>query len=203
MVQRHLAARGISDVRVLDAMAAVPREAFMPESQQHSAYSDHAYPIGCGQTISQPFTVAFMLQAARLQSTDRVLEIGTGSGYGAAVLSLLVQEVETVERIPTLADAAASQLRAGKYMNVRVHQDDGTQGLIEHAPYNAIVVTAGAKTLPPSYRQQLAEDGRIIIPLGDSPQRQQMCRVIRAGGTYTTEQLGTFVFVPLVGDCGW
>lgn len=203
MVRRQLVARGITDERVVAAMQTVEREAFMAPEQREEAYGDHACPIDCGQTISQPYTVAFMAMSAHIKSTDRILEIGTGSGYGAAILSRLAETVYTIERIPALAKSAAARLREQHCDNVHVHQGDGTHGLPAHAPYDAIVVTAGAKELPAAYPDQLADGGRIIIPVGNDPQQQQMLRFTKAGEYLRSESLGSFVFVPLVGDSGW
>lgn len=199
MVDRQLKPRGIEAPRVLAAMLAVPREEFVPESLRHEAYADGPLPIGAGQTISQPFTVAWMLQALELEGSENVLEIGTGSGYGAAVLSLLAASVHTVERIPRLFHAAASRLQRLGYANVHVHLDDGTLGCPEYAPYDAIVVTAAAAVLPEAYIEQLADGGRIVIPLGE-PSGQTLCRYHRIGESLRQIDLGRFVFVPLVGN---
>lgn len=203
MVEGQLRGRGIRDRRVLQAMAAVPREEFVPAAMRHAAYRDAALPIGFGQTISQPFTVAFMCEALRLQGTEKVLEIGAGSGYSAAVLSLLCGEVHTVERIPELAELARERLRRLGYENARVYAADGTLGLPAAAPYDGIVVTAGAPALPPQYASQLAEGGRIVIPMGPLPTSQEMCRFTRRGDDLEREELGSFAFVPLIGAAGW
>lgn len=198
MVSDQLQRRGIDDPRVLAAMQQVPRHAFVSASQLPHAYEDRPLEIGQGQTISQPFTVAFMAQAIQLQGPEKVLEIGTGSGYGAAVLAQLAAEVHTVERIPELAKTAQARLTALGYTNVQVHYRDGTLGLPELAPFDAIVVTAGAPQLPTAYLAQLSEGGRLVIPIGQSPHQQTMHRIKRQGDTYQQEFLGTFVFVPLV-----
>ncbi len=203
MVDQQLRGRGISDPRVLQAMAAVPREAFVPESRRHEAYDDGPLPIGFGQTISQPYTVAFMCEALQLRGGERVLEIGTGSGYGAAVLSLLADEVYTVERVPELAREAQQRLQQLGYANVHVCVGDGTLGWPPAAPYDAIVVTAGGSGLPEPYLQQLAEGGRIVIPLGSNPYSQSLYRFVRCHGELRVEHLGAFAFVPLVGAHGW
>lgn len=197
MVTEQLLERGISDRRVLDAMGRVPREEFVPASLLHKAYDDCALPIAYEQTISQPYTVAFMCQEARLHGSDLVLEIGTGSGYGAAVLSLLVQAVHTVERIEPHYRAAAERLVRLGYQNVRVHLDDGSLGLVREAPFDAIICTAGAEELPTAYQDQLADGGRLIIPLGP-PGHQQMFRLTRRGDDWYGNKLGSFGFVPLV-----
>jgi protein-L-isoaspartate(D-aspartate) O-methyltransferase len=163
------------------------------------AYDDRALPIGLEQTISQPYTVAFMCQEARITSSDIVLEIGTGSGYGAAVLSLLSREVHTIERIEELFQMARDRLARLGYDNVHVYLDDGTQGLPQEAPFDAIVCTAGAEFLPEAYQQQLADGGRLVIPIGP-PAHQQMIRLTRRGDAWDRDNLGSFGFVPLVGD---
>jgi protein-L-isoaspartate(D-aspartate) O-methyltransferase len=197
MVVQQLERRGIRDPRVLEAMDWVPREEFLPADLRGEAYEDRALPIGLEQTISQPFTVAFMCQEARLTADDKVLEIGTGSGYGAAVLSLLAREVHTVERIAEFGHSAQQRLTALAYTNVYVHVDDGTQGLRREAPFNAIIVTAGAESIPPAFQEQLADGGRLVIPVGP-PAYQQMVRLTRAGDQFMRDELGSFGFVPLV-----
>lgn len=203
MVARQLRPRGIDDPRVLQAMSNVPRELFVPERLQSSAYDDGALPIDEGQTISQPYTVAFMCQAAQLKPADRVLEIGTGSGYGAAVLSQIVHRVDTIERLPDLAKTAHARLTRLGYKNVAVHVGDGTRGWPAAAPYDAIIVTAGGTQLPSAYVEQLSEGGRVIIPLGSTPRNQAMKRYTRQGKQLNEENLGRFAFVPLVGEYGW
>jgi protein-L-isoaspartate(D-aspartate) O-methyltransferase len=197
MVVQQLERRGIRDPRVLEAMEWVPREEFVPHDLRDLAYEDRALPIGLEQTISQPFTVAFMCEAARLAAGDKVLEIGTGSGYGAAVLSLLAREVHTIERLESLHHAARERLQRLGYTNVRVYLDDGTAGLPQEAPFDAILVTAGAGSVPAAYQEQLAEGGRLLIPLGP-PSFQQMVRLTRRGINLDHEDLGSFGFVPLV-----
>ncbi len=193
----------IHDRRVLAAMTAVPREEFVPQKLRALAYTDQALPIACGQTISQPYTVAFMCQALKLRGGERVLEVGTGSGYGAAVLSLLADEVITVERIEFLASTAAERLANLGYHNVQVHTTDGTLGWPAGAPYDAIVVTAAAATLPPAYLEQVKEGGRIVMPVGRLASGQTMCRFTRRGDEAVVEELGSFAFVPLIGEQGW
>jgi protein-L-isoaspartate(D-aspartate) O-methyltransferase len=199
MVVHQLERRGIHDPRVLEAMEWVPREEFVPPELLDLAYDDRALPIGLDQTISQPYTVAFMCQEARVTAGDKVLEIGTGSGYGAAVLSLLARELHTIERIEELFQAARERLARLSYDNVRVYLDDGTRGLAQEAPFNAIICTAGAEVLPDAYQQQLADGGRLVIPIGP-PAHQQMIRLIRRGDKWDRDNLGSFGFVPLVGD---
>jgi protein-L-isoaspartate(D-aspartate) O-methyltransferase len=190
--------RGIHDPRVLEAMDWVPRHEFVQPDLQQQAYDDRALPIELEQTISQPFTVSFMCQEARPTAGDKVLEVGTGSGYCAAVLSLLAREVHTVERIEELFATARERLRRLHYKKVHCYLDDGTLGLPKKAPFDAIIVAAGAKSLPTAYQEQLAEGGRLIIPIGP-PSRQQMFRYTRRGSTFERDDLGSFGFVPLVG----
>lgn len=197
MVTQQLEDRGIADPRVLEAMEWVPRDRFVPPEMIDLAYDDRALPIGLDQTISQPYTVAFMCQEAQLRPTDKVLEIGTGSGYGAAVLSLLAREVHTIERIDDHFRKARERLRRLGYDNVHVYRDDGTLGLPEEAPFDVILVTAGAAEIPRAYQEQLADGGRIVMPVGP-PARQQMIRLTRQGEHWLREYLGTFGFVPLV-----
>ena len=202
MVEEQIRRRGIHDAEVLAAMQRVPREKFVPEAVRHQAYCDWPLPIGLGQTISQPYTVAFMAASLQLRGDERVLEIGTGSGYGAAVLSQLAQVVHTVERLASLAEQARMRLAETGCTNVIVHLGDGTQGLPEHAPFDAIVVTAAARVLPEPYREQLADGGRIVIPIGGRTS-QSLTRFTRHGNRMTREHLGGFAFVPLIGECGW
>ena len=199
MVVEQLERRGIHDPRVLEAMEWVPRHEFVPTELIDLAYDDRALPIGLEQTISQPYTVAFMCQEARLTANDKVLEIGTGSGYCAAVLSLLAREVHTVERLEELFRMARGRLVRLGYQNVHCYLDDGTLGLPQEAPFDAIVVAAGAESLPTAYQEQLADGGRLIIPIGP-PSRQQMFRFTRHGNAFNRDELGSFGFVPLVSD---
>ncbi len=203
MVERQLRARGISDSRVLAAMADVPRDAFVPERLKGAAYDDNPLPIGSGQTISQPYTVAFMAQALELSPTDLVLEIGTGSGYSAAILGRLAAQVHSVERIDALAQHAQEVLQSLAADNVQVHVGDGSLGWPDAAPYQAIIVTAGAAALPLTYLDQLAEGGRILIPLGRVRHRQTLILFRLRGGELEVIDLGRFAFVPLVGEHGW
>ena len=203
MIRETLVARGIGDARVLAAMGTVPREEFVPQQFQSEAYGDCPLPIGSGQTVAQPYTVAFMVEALQLKGPERVLEIGTGSGYGAAVLAHLANEVHTVERILLLAQQAQNRLVRLGYRGVHVHAADGTLGLPSCAPFDAIVVTAGAKQLPQAYHTQLAEGGRIVIPIGSNPSSQKLYRFTRQGHQLVKEDLGQFAFVPLIGKHGW
>src|SRR3954466_8740115 len=197
MVIEQLEQRGIHDPRVLEAMDWVPREEFVPHDLIKLAYNDRALPIGHEQTISQPYTVAFMCQEARVAAKDRVLEIGTGSGYAAALLSLLAWEVHTIERIHSLFGSARDRLARLGYKNAHCHLDDGTLGLPSEAPFDAIVVAAGAETLPEAFQEQLAEGGRLIIPVG-ALARQQMIRLTRHADEFIRDDLGAFGFVPLI-----
>lgn len=203
MVQRQLACRAISDSRVLAAMENVPREQFVSPAQQGEAYDDGPLPIGFGQTISQPFTVAYMLQALQLQGSERVLEIGTGCGYAAAILALLADRVETIERISELAETAGQRLARLGLDNVTVHTGDGTLGLPEFAPYDAIVAAASSASLPSPYLEQLGDGGRIVLPLGQGSYGQRLFRMTRHGQQLDREDLGGFAFVPLIGRHGW
>lgn len=204
MVTEHLMARGIKDAAVLRAMREVPREAFLPRDMERFAYDDSPLPIAAGQTISQPYIVAYMIEALELRGTERVLEIGTGSGYAAAVLSRCAAEVFTVERIDILADDARRKLETLGYRNVRVELSDGTMGWADHAPYDGIVVTAGAPEVPEELQAQLAIGGRLVIPVGPTPHLQNLVRVRKdAQGELKREELCAVRFVPLIGKQGW
>jgi protein-L-isoaspartate(D-aspartate) O-methyltransferase len=204
MVERQLAARGIRDPAVLKAMAKVPREKFVPKEWTRFAYKDSPLPIGQGQTISQPYIVALMTEALELLPGDRVLEIGAGSGYAAAILSHIAKQVYTVERHASLARVAEERFRRLGYDNIQVGHHDGTLGWVEHAPYEAIVVTAGGPEIPEPLLEQLAVGGRLVIPVGTTPQMQRLIRVRRASqDEYQRENLGAVRFVPLVGEEGW
>jgi protein-L-isoaspartate(D-aspartate) O-methyltransferase len=204
MVAGEIAARGVEDPLVLDAMRAVPREDFVSAGLAEYAYEDGPLPIGHGQTISQPYIVAVMTAAARVRPGNRVLEIGTGSGYGAAVLSEIAAEVYTVERIGALADSARDRLAALGYGNVHVRCGDGTLGWAEHAPYDAIIVTAGGPTVPRALLDQLKPGGRLVMPLGSELRAQRLIRRTRTGPeTYTQDDLEWVAFVPLLGEQGW
>jgi protein-L-isoaspartate(D-aspartate) O-methyltransferase len=204
MVADQIAARGLDDPLVLDAMRAVPREDFVPAEERDLAYEDGPLPIGHGQTISQPYIVAAMTAAARVRPGERVLEIGTGSGYGAAVLSKIAAEVYTMERIGALTESAKDRLAALGYDNVHVRSGDGTLGWPEHAPYDAIVVTAGGPSVPPALLAQLKPGGRLVMPLGSSQRLQRLVRLTRTGPeTYAEDELEPVAFVPLIGEQGW
>ncbi len=204
MIREQLEYRGISDPAVIAAMGDVPREEFVPTDLRAYAYEDGPLPIGEGQTISQPYMVAYMTEALELSRDDRVLEIGTGSGYAAAVLSRIVEEVHTVERIAGLAAIARERLDRLGYQNIQIHVGDGSLGWPEKAPYDAIVVTAGAPDIPQSLTEQLAVGGRLVIPVGHSLTFQTLVRVRRAGkNDYRRESLMAVMFVPLIGAAGW
>lgn len=198
MVRRQLIDRGIRDQRVLDAMAWAPRERFVPESQRVAAYADRAMPIGHDQTISQPYVVAFMAEAARIREGDRVLEVGAGCGYAAAVLSRLAARVDATERIQALAARARANLAAVGCRNVHVHLAGDRLGLPDAEPFDAIVVSAAAEHPPQDLLGQLAEGGRLVVPVGPHGEGQQMQRYTRRGGELEVEDLGGFSFVPLV-----
>ena len=202
MVEEQLRARGGFSARVLEAVAAVPRHEFVPAEWLHAAYADKPLPIGDGQTISQPYMVAAMTEAAELTGRERVLEVGTGSGYQAAILSCLAREVMTIESQPRLAEAAAARLAILGYANLRVFQGDGTLGWPAAAPFDAIVVTAAAPDIPPPLVEQLAEGGRLVIPVGDT-QQQELLVVRKAAGETTQERRHYCRFVPLIGRYGW
>lgn len=194
---------GIRDERVLAALGHVPREAFVAPAQRLAAYRDAPLPIGAGQTISQPFVVARMAEALDLETGDRVLEIGTGSGYAAAVLARLAGDVHSVERHPELARSAAERLARLGIDRVRVHVGDGTLGWPEAAPYDAIVVAAASPSVPPALLEQLRAGGRLVIPVGD-PEAQSLWRLVRRpDGRCDALDLGPVRFVPLVGAAGW
>jgi protein-L-isoaspartate(D-aspartate) O-methyltransferase len=198
MVERQLAARGIADTRVLEAMGRVPREAFVAPDLAEFAYDDNPLPIGEGQTISQPYIVALMAEAARIRPGARVLEVGAGSGYAAAVLAHLAQEVVTVERHASLAEGARRVLSSLGYDNVEVLHGDGSKGHSARAPYDAILVAAGAPAPPDALKQQLAEGGRLVIPVSVDG-RQELRVIARSGDSFTSEDLGAVRFVPLLG----
>jgi protein-L-isoaspartate(D-aspartate) O-methyltransferase len=202
MVDRQLRKRDIRSPRVLEAMSSVPRHLFVPPEHMGDAYTDSPLPIGTGQTISQPYMVAAMAEALLLEGSEKVLEIGAGSGYQAAVLSLLAREVIAVESYPVLADAARIRLARLGYNNVRVETGDGSLGWPPDAPYDAILVTAGAPDVPPPLIDQLAEGGRLVIPVGSAKQ-QELLRILKREGRTTQESLIACRFVPLLGLFGW
>ena len=197
MVREHLQARDISDPQVLEVMGRVPRHEFVPAILRSRAYADHALPIAEGQTISQPYIVALMTQLAEIEEDHAVLEVGTGSGYQSAIE--MVREVHTIEIIPELAESAQAKLLALGYENVHVKTGDGYLGWAEHAPYDAILVTAAAPEVPPPLVAQLALGGILVIPVGPQSQVQKLLRIEKAkDGTTTTKEIIPVVFVPLV-----
>lgn len=203
MVDRQLISRGLSNPSVLEAMRTVPRHEFVPLDNQRFSYDDHPIPIGCGQTISQPFMVAYMAEAAKIAPTDIVLEIGTGCGYSACVLSHLCEQLYTVETIAELANRAKEQLKS--YANIHCFLSDGSLGLVDFAPFNAIVVTAGAPQIPQSLKDQLAINGRLVIPVYNKVLgHEELLRVTKlSADEFVTENLMGVRFVPLVGEEGW
>jgi protein-L-isoaspartate(D-aspartate) O-methyltransferase len=202
MVAEQLASRGVRDPRVLDAFLKAPRHLFVGEDDVDRAYLDRPLPIGHGQTISQPFIVALTLQLARLQGDERVLEIGTGSGYQTFLLSQLAREVYTVERIAALADRARTLLEALGCANVRFRVGDGSLGWPEEAPYEAIVVSAGAPEMPPALKEQLKVGGRLVAPVGGEEQ-QTLTVLTRTATGWETSNGGPCLFVKLIGEGGW
>lgn len=202
MVASQIAGRGVTSPRVLGAMRRVPRHLFVPRPEQGQAYEDHPVPIGFGQTISQPYMVGAMTEWLDLAADERVLEIGTGSGYQAAVLSLLVREVITIERHPELARQAAERLRGLGYDNVSVITGDGTLGHAEGAPYDAILVTAGSPAVPEQLPGQLAVGGRLVCPAGGRD-CQRLIKITRTARGFEETKGFACLFVPLIGAQGW
>ncbi len=198
MVARDLKGRGIRDPRVIEAMRTVPRETFMPPELVREAYADRALPIGHGQTISQPYIVALMVEALGLRGTETVLEIGVGSGYATAVLSRLANWVVGVERVPELVESSRERLRGLGVENIEIHLGDGWRGWPGEAPYDGIVVSAAPPEIPPDLIQQLAEGGRLVLPLGEETETQMLTVVTRRGREATTRSLCPCKFVPLV-----
>lgn len=197
MIAEHLRARGIHDVRVLDAMRSVPRERFVNHELASNAYDDRALPIDCSQTISQPYIVALMTQALEVAPAHRILEIGTGSGYQAAVLATLGAVVYTIERHPKLAESAYARLNLLGFPSVHVCIGDGSLGLSAQAPYDRVIITAATPAIPPSVWQQLAEGGIAVVPLGGTDQ-QSLCRVHKVAGQPRFQLLASCRFVPLL-----
>jgi protein-L-isoaspartate(D-aspartate) O-methyltransferase len=204
MVERYIAAYGVRDELVLGAMDKVPRDLFLPREFREFAYEDSPLPIGDEQTISQPYIVAFMAEALMLKGGEKVLEIGAGSGYGAAVLAEIAAEVYTVERLGKLAERAAATLAELGYRNVHVLHGDGSRGWPQHAPYDGIVVAAGAPRIPESLKEQLKIGGRLVIPVGVHQRAQELIRTVRISqNEYRREDIGDVRFVPLIGAEGW
>jgi protein-L-isoaspartate(D-aspartate) O-methyltransferase len=204
MVRVQIAGRGVRDSRVLDAMLAVPREEFVTEDLAEFAYDDGPLPIGEAQTISQPYIVAMMIEAAEVRPSDRVLEVGAGSGYAAAVLSRIVAKVYAIERHASLAEEARARFRKLGYDNIELRVGDGTRGWPEAAPFDAILVAASAPEIPPALQEQLAIEGRLVLPVGKHLFTQRLRRVRRRSETELEgEDLGGVAFVPLIGEQGW
>lgn len=203
MVEEQIEARGVCDERVIQAMLEVPRHQFVSDNQQIYAYDDRPLPIGQGQTISQPYIVAFMIEALEPIATDRVLEIGTGSGYAASVLSRVVSEVYSIETVEVLAARAKKTIEQLEYKNVHLRTGDGTRGWPDAAPFDGILVSAGAPVIPASLVAQLAPGGRLLIPVGDRVD-QSLLRLRRSpNGDLVQENLAVVRFVPLIGEEGW
>lgn len=202
MVESQLRARGIADEKVLDVMSKVPRHLFTDEAFHSQAYSDYPLPIGNEQTISQPYMVALMTEALKLKKTDRVLEIGTGSGYQTAVLSMLAEKIYSIERISALTERAGKVLDSLSCSNVILRVNDGTRGWPDEAPFDAILVTAGAPEIPQVLLDQLATGGRLVIPVG-SESLQELLRLTKTEGGIKKEFLGACRFVKLIGEHGW
>jgi len=200
MVEKDIKARGVRDPLVLKAMLTVPRHLFVDENQRNRAYNDHPLPIGEDQTISQPYVVALMTQAVGLKGNERVLEIGTGSGYQAAILSGIVKEVFTIEIKKGLYETVRSRLQSLGYTNIQVKHGDGYYGWEAYAPFDVIMVTASANHIPPPLLVQLREGGRLIIPLGSTVFYQNLTLVKKEKGTHTIKELGGVAFVPMTGQ---
>jgi protein-L-isoaspartate(D-aspartate) O-methyltransferase len=204
MVTDQLVRRGIRDARVLDAMRQVPREEFVDRANRAHVYEDRPLPIGSGQTISQPYIVAYMIEALQLTGGEKVLEIGGGSGYAAAVLARIADHVFTIERLPELASRAQMNLAAAGARNVTVRCADGTQGWPEEAPFDAILVSAGAPEVPRPLLDQLKIGGTMVVPVGYDPTSQDLIRVLRtAADNFERTTLTSVRFVPLIGEEGW
>jgi len=202
MVEQQIATRGVRDPRVLSAMRDVPRHLFIPPPYDRSAYEDCPLPIGNGQTISQPYIVALMTELLKPAPSDHVLEIGAGCGYQAAVLSVLVCKVTTIERIPAVADIARNNLAAHHYDNIDLIVGDGTLGYPKNAPYNGIIITASAPDIPSPLIDQLNENGRLVAPVG-SRDIQELVVLEKHNDAITKERHGGVRFVPLIGEYGW
>jgi protein-L-isoaspartate(D-aspartate) O-methyltransferase len=204
MVERQIAGRGIKDARLLAAMRAVPREMFVPEAARALAYEDGPLPIEAGQTISQPYIVALMIEAAGVAPGSRVLEIGAGSGYAAAILSRIAAEVVAIERHAALADLAAARMDRLGYANVRIETGDGSAGWPAAAPYDAILVAASGSHVPEALVRQLRTGGTLVMPVGPPGGAQNLVRITRLGGAdWKQEELAPVRFVPLIGVQGW
>ena len=204
MVERQLRRRGIDEQHILRAFLDVPREEFVGSEHAHLAYADHPLPIEAGQTISQPFIVASMIQAAEIEPGDAVLEIGAGSGYAAAVIGRIAGRVLAIERHPELARIAGERIDRLGYSNIRIIEGDGTRGCREEAPFDAILAAASGSHVPDSLIDQLAPGGRLVMPVGDPGEVQKLVKVRRnRDGSTEREDLGAVRFVPLIGEEGW
>jgi protein-L-isoaspartate(D-aspartate) O-methyltransferase len=204
MIERQIANRGISEPVILEAFRAVPREEFLAQDYRDLAYGDHPLPIEAGQTISQPYIVALMLRAAEIKFGDRVIEIGAGSGYAAAVMSRIAGEVVAVERKRELVDVARERMNRLGFDNVRIVEGDGTRGWDAEAPYDAILAAASGSHVPKPWVDQLADGGRIVMPVGEPDAIQKLVKVTKGpAGHLITEDLGSVRFVPLIGEEGW
>ena len=202
MVDGQIISRGVTDPRVLGAFLEVPRHLYVPKRQQGNAYQDRPLAIGLGQTISQPYIVAYMTEKLLLKGDERVLEIGTGSGYQAAILGILAGEVHSVERHPALAENAERLLRELGHNNIQVHLGDGTSGWPDFAPYQAMMVTAAGPDVPEPLLEQLDDGGRLVMPVG-SKGSQYLVKIERRGDDFLRENLTPVAFVPLIGEHGW
>jgi protein-L-isoaspartate(D-aspartate) O-methyltransferase len=204
MIERQLRRRGIDEPEILDAFRAVPREAFISDQYAHLAYGDHPLPIEANQTISQPYIVALMIQAARIKPGDKVLEIGAGSGYAAAVISRIAGKVVGIERQHALVEVARERLRRLGYDNVEIVEGDGTKGYPNHAPFDAILAAASGSHVPKALIEQIAPGGSIVMPIGEPGWAQKLVRVTKADdGSLQQSDLGGVRFVPLIGEEGW
>lgn len=204
MVREQIERRGVRDTAVLEAMRKVPREVFVPAALRERAWDDTPLPIAEGQTISQPYIVAWMIEAVALRRSDRVLEIGAGSGYACAVASRIAARVDAVERHATLCADAAARLAELGYANVAIHHADGSAGWLAGAPYDAILVAASGPRIPAALREQLAIGGRLVMPVGADVFDQRLCRLTRVGEDDEREEdIGGVIFVPLIGAQGW
>ncbi|MDD3652968.1 MAG: protein-L-isoaspartate(D-aspartate) O-methyltransferase [Desulfotomaculaceae bacterium] len=203
MIEEQLILRGINNRDILQSMLIVPRHCFVSKQYQAYAYDDCPLPISAGQTISQPYIVALMVKALKPANTDRVLEIGTGSGYAAAVLSRIVAMVYTIERHEALGNEAQARLKALKYDNIQVRIGDGTKGWYEKSPFDGIIVSAGAPNIPQSLVDQLKPGGHIVVPVGDEITQELLILYKKHDGETSIEKIGAVRFVPLIGDEGW
>lgn len=204
MIRRQIEARGITDETILEAFRQVPREAFVSSQHAHLAYDDHPLPIEAGQTISQPYIVALMIEAAGIRRGDKVLEVGAGSGYAAAVISRIAERVVSIERQSELVCIACERMHRLGYRNVRIVEGDGTRGCPEEAPFDAILAAASGSHVPKPLIEELAPGGRLVMPVGDPSWVQELVKVTkRPDGTLKHENLGGVRFVPLIGEEGW